>query len=98
MFADGLPQEVTRLLHDGYEPSDPGLQTIGYREFFEVGGHPPWNRSVLEEIRELIVRNTRRYAKRQETFFKRIPGAQWVQADDYRALQRALEPVLDTGR
>jgi tRNA dimethylallyltransferase len=98
MFADGLAREVTELLHEGYEPSDPGMQTIGYREFFEIGGRPPWSGAVLDEVRELIARNTRRYAKRQETFFKRIPGVQWILADDYQALKRALEPVLDMGR
>lgn len=98
MFADGLPREVVRLLEAGYRPTDPGLQTIGYREFFQGKGSPPWREAALEEIRQLIARNTRRYAKRQETFFKRIPGVQWIHAEDHRALRRTLEPVLDTGR
>ncbi len=98
MFAAGLPAEVARLLEMGYTKHDPGLQTIGYREFFQVAGSPPWDHTALKQIRQLIARNTRRYAKRQETFFKRIPGVQWIDADDASALRRTLRPVLDTGR
>ncbi|MFO8042140.1 MAG: tRNA (adenosine(37)-N6)-dimethylallyltransferase MiaA [Alkalispirochaeta sp.] len=98
MFAAGLPAEVARLLETGYTEHDPGLQTIGYREFFQVAGGPPWGDAALDEIRRLIARNTRRYAKRQETFFRRIPGVQWIDADDESALRRTLAPVLDTAR
>lgn len=96
MFEEGLPGEVTSLLERGYLPSDPGLQTIGYREFFQVGGAPPWSEAVLEQVRNLIARNTRRYAKRQETFFRRLPGVQWIHADDEQRLRLTCLPVLDT--
>ncbi len=98
MFEEGLPGEVVRVLECGYSPTDPGLRTIGYREFFDVGGPPPWSGATLEQVRAMIVRNTRRYAKRQETFFRRLPGVQWIHADDGAQLRDACAPVLDTHR
>ncbi|MFW5693579.1 MAG: tRNA (adenosine(37)-N6)-dimethylallyltransferase MiaA [Alkalispirochaeta sp.] len=98
MFKAGLPDEVVRLLEMGYSPSDPGLQTIGYREFFEIGGPPPWRTPVLDQVRAMVERNTRRYAKRQETFFRRFPRVQWVPAEDDQALRDACAAVLDTHR
>ncbi|HKK49565.1 MAG TPA: tRNA (adenosine(37)-N6)-dimethylallyltransferase MiaA [Alkalispirochaeta sp.] len=96
MFEEGLPGEVSSLLERGYLPNDPGLQTIGYREFLQVGGPPPWSAAVLEQVRDRIARNTRRYAKRQETFFRRLPGVQWIHADDEQRLRLTCLPVLDT--
>lgn len=98
MFTAGLSEEVGWLLEKGYKPTDPGLQTIGYREFFQVGGTPPWSDTILGKVRDAVDRNTRRYAKRQETFFKRIPGVQWIHADDVHALLQTFEPLLDTVR
>jgi tRNA dimethylallyltransferase len=80
MFAAGLPGEVERLIVNGARRDDPGMQSIGYREFFEIGTPPPWDASVLEATETLIARNPRRYAKRQITFFRRIPAVEWVDA------------------
>lgn len=81
MFAGGLPAEVERLCRAGYGPNDPGMNAIGYREFFEVAGDPPWHGDDLARVRALIQRNSRRYAKRQDTFFRRFAGVRWVHAD-----------------
>lgn len=64
MFDAGLVQEVESLLQ--YREM-PALQTVGYKEIFEYfdGKHS------LETARELIKRNTRRYAKKQISYFKR---------------------------
>lgn len=64
MFDTGLVQEVESLLQ--YREM-PALQTVGYKEIFEYfdGKHS------LETARELIKRNTRRYAKKQISYFKR---------------------------
>ena len=82
MFEEGLVEEVASLVASGVDPASPGMNSIGYREFFEVGGAPPWDRATQARIEERIARNTRRYAKRQETFFRRLPGVTWVNADD----------------
>jgi tRNA A37 N6-isopentenylltransferase MiaA len=70
MFANGLPDEVRRLADAGYTPRDPGLRAIGYREFF-VEEEPGTYRLSHDftGIEALVAQNSRRYAKRQVTFF-----------------------------
>jgi tRNA dimethylallyltransferase len=83
MFSRGLADEAAGLFRQGYTPDDPGLRAIGYREFFvenpslaensplETGqGANRWSLSHdIEGVKALVIRNCRRYAKRQETFF-----------------------------
>ena len=102
MFERGLPEEVRALRDSGYGPRDPGLRAIGYREFFvEDESEPDGFRlsGDLAGARELIARNSRRYAKRQIAFFASIPGAKAVAAgadDDEtaRLLWRELEAAV----
>lgn len=49
----------------------PLFKSIGYREFFEVNSKEP-TRAKFEKVLSLIKRDTKRYAKRQETFFKKV--------------------------
>ncbi|NOZ26254.1 MAG: tRNA (adenosine(37)-N6)-dimethylallyltransferase MiaA [Nitrospirae bacterium] len=72
MFARGLVEEVERLL--GMNPSETPLQAIGYKEVVEYlkGGRG------LEETKQLVKRATRRYAKRQFTWFRKEAGIRWV--------------------
>jgi tRNA dimethylallyltransferase len=87
MFRSGLPAEVRRLFEAGYTPHDPGLRAIGYREFFiedfaDAGGPPARYRlsQDLAGVEALVAQNSRRYAKRQLTFFAAIPGVKWIEA------------------
>ena len=66
MFSEGLEREVETLIRAGYGKDTQALRAIGYREFFTC--HSP------ESARAAIKRNTRRYAKRQITFARQIPG------------------------
>ncbi len=68
MFEEGLIDEVKGLLADGVSEDMQCMQGIGYKEVAE-GLRLGW---AEEEIKELIKKNTRNYAKRQETFFKRM--------------------------
>lgn len=61
MFELGLKDEVNYLFAN-FDKTRRGLQAIGYKEFD--------NNLPIEEIKELIKKNTRNYAKRQLTFFK----------------------------
>ena len=74
MFADGLPEEWRRLRADGCTAASPGMRAIGYAEFF-LSENP-------DEVRELIQKNSRRYAKRQITFFQKIPGRRRFHPDE----------------
>ncbi len=80
MFRAGLRGEVERLVRDGYGPGDRGMRAIGYREFFDASGAL---RPATEDplIANEITVATRRYAKRQETFFRGLPGATDVAAN-----------------
>ncbi|MBL8967170.1 MAG: tRNA (adenosine(37)-N6)-dimethylallyltransferase MiaA [Spirochaetaceae bacterium] len=76
MLAAGLPAEFRGLRAAGFGPEAPGMKAIGYAEFFEAeaAGLDPLSPEGLAATAELVKRNTRRYAKRQETFFRGLPG------------------------
>lgn len=73
MLAAGWVEEVRRLLAAGLSPSLPAFQAIGYRE---LAAHVTSEVS-LEDASQRIIRATRRYAKRQMTWFRRQPGVEW---------------------
>lgn len=68
MFENGLLDEVETLIKQGITSDMQCMQGIGYKEILE-GKQKAWD---LSEIKELIKKNTRNYAKRQITFFKRM--------------------------
>jgi tRNA dimethylallyltransferase len=85
MFKDGLAEEV-RSLFKKYGSDAPGMRAIGYKEFFQNGQF----RTDFGEIESLIARNSRRYAKRQITFFASLPGVIRLNADDADGINRIL--------
>lgn len=87
MFAEGLPGEVSRLLAMGYGESDPGMRGIGYREFLVMRRAGCLR---LKDIKDLIKRNSRRYAKRQMTFFKTLPEVVWKRPDEGEEILRLI--------
>jgi tRNA dimethylallyltransferase len=90
MFRQGLKEEVKELLRRGYGPEDPGLRGIGYREFLQMREGCP----TLSEVREAVQRNSRRYAKRQITFFNGLPEVHWVPAEASEAVARLIDGFL----
>ena len=83
MAAAGLVEEVRALLGRGYRAGDPGMNATGYAELLPFfGGQIPLA-DALDEIR----RNTRRYARRQMTWFRHQlpPDAVWLDATRPRA-------------
>jgi tRNA dimethylallyltransferase len=75
MLAAGLVAEVRQLLAGGADPMLKPLRSIGYKE---ICAHLAGEIS-LAEARELIIRNTRHYAKRQLTWCKREEPINWVE-------------------
>ena len=67
MFKQGLEQEVKSLLELGYTKDSPALKAIGYHEWFEY--------STKEVIKNSIIHHTRKYAKKQYTYIRDIPGS-----------------------
>lgn len=86
-----IDRRVDRMLVDGLEAearalypyrSLNALQTVGYREFFDYFD----GRTSYEESVELIKRNSRRYAKRQLTWFRRDPEIRWFHPTEDAAM------------
>lgn len=75
MVDEGLIEETRRLMELGYGPESPGMKTVGYAEAMEhIAG-----RLTLEEMIAAIRQSTRRYAKRQITWFRnQFPDATFV--------------------
>ena len=68
MFEMGLEEEVRTLCEKGLRETPTASQAIGYKEFY-----PYFDGEIsIEQVEEDICRNTRRYAKRQETWFSRM--------------------------
>jgi tRNA dimethylallyltransferase len=76
MVAGGLAEEVRSLLEAGLGPELPSMQGIGYCQISEfLAGS-----CTLEEAKAAIVKETRRYAKRQMTWFRKLDGVDWLEA------------------
>jgi tRNA dimethylallyltransferase len=84
MIILGLEDEVKRLILKGYGRELISMQAIGYSHFIDYFN----NRASFEETVALLKRDTRRFAKRQFTWFRREPDARWV---DITGLQTAGE-------
>lgn len=74
MVRDGLLEEVERLLAAGYRDALTASQAIGYKELLGVVD----GTASLEEALDRVKRSTRRYAKRQLTWFRADPRIRWI--------------------
>lgn len=81
MFRDGLVEEVQGLLNRGVNENCQCMQAIGYKEV--VFGLK--NYDLQSTMSDIIKQNTRHYAKRQITFFKKMPNLVWVDPKDATA-------------
>ncbi|ADK81393.1 tRNA delta(2)-isopentenylpyrophosphate transferase [Sediminispirochaeta smaragdinae DSM 11293] len=84
MFDYGLEQEVASLIAAGFNAKTPAMKGIGYREFFTDPGNE----------RESIKRNSRRYAKRQITFFASLPDVRWFHPDERSKIEECVRNFL----
>lgn len=84
MINDGLVEEVRALMPLRHLNS---LQTVGYRELFDYFD----GTATLEEAIELIKRNSRRYAKRQLTWFRRDEATEWFSPHDTEAIIKYID-------
>ncbi len=95
-FARGIVDEVRGLLSSGLPPTAHPFSGLVYRQVMEylqgVRGE--------QETRELIVRENRRYARRQLIWFRKEPNLQWIQGagEDPSSLERAEEILAATRR
>jgi len=83
MLDGGWLDEIRELLRAGIPESAPAFQAIGYRQLL---GHVTGSCSLEQAMAETI-RATRRYAKRQETWFRRERVAAWFHSPDLERLE-----------
>lgn len=92
MVEQGLVEEVRWLKEHGYDRSLVSMQGLGYKELFPYLD----GTCSLEEAVEIIKRDTRHFAKRQITWFKREPDVIWLNQQEFgydkqKILKRMLE-------
>ncbi len=91
MLNQGLLEEVAALLAQGVPADAQAMQGIGYKELAPVvEGHLP-----LAEAVDTLKQNTRRYAKRQWTWFRAEESIHWVDTREQGALEKALGMAKD---
>lgn len=90
MIENGLVDEVRFLLTEGYSKETNALNTVGYKEIISYLE----NEISLERAVELIKRNTRRYAKRQITWFKADKRIDWLSIEHESDISNASEYIL----
>ncbi len=92
MIEEGLVDEVTSLVNKGYDRSLVSMQGLGYKEIIDyLEGN-----TTLEEAVYIIKRDTRRFAKRQLTWFRREKDVTFVNINEYNYdKQLILNSILD---
>ena len=90
MIEAGLVEEVKKLLNMGYKEDLVSMQGLGYKEIVKYlkGEYS------LEEAIEILKRDTRHFAKRQLTWFRRDERIKWFKIEDYRSLDQLESDAL----
>jgi tRNA dimethylallyltransferase len=94
MIVSGLVEEIESLLDRGVTPETKAMRSIGYRQIcaFLSGEYP------MEEAVRLIKRDTRRYAKRQMTWFNSDNEIYWVEySDNFASIYKHVIEFFDKG-
>jgi tRNA dimethylallyltransferase len=89
MLRDGLLEEVNRLEGMGYGSSLNALRTVGYAEAFAYHS----GKITYDEMVRLFKQNSRRYAKRQVTWFRRDERTEWVRMDNETASEEIARQI-----
>ena len=77
MLEQGLVEEIRGLLADGIPEKATAMQAIGYKEFVDALD----GRCTIEEAADQVRQSSRRYAKRQLTWFRRNKAIHWLIRD-----------------
>ena len=90
MLAEGLLNEVKALLEQGYGPELKTMRSIGYRHMVDyLSGTLTWDNAV-----ETLKRDTRRYAKRQFTWFRVDTEIEWMQPERIHEMSEKIDSFL----
>lgn len=91
MMEAGLVKEVEKLVEMGYNKCNTSMQGIGYKEVLDYLN----GKYSLEETVYIIKRNTRRYAKRQMTWFRRIQETRWLVVDENTDFKELAKKIIN---
>lgn len=92
MIENGLIEEVKNILNKGYDKNLNSLNTVGYKEIIQhLDGEISLERAI-----ELIKRNSRHYAKRQLTWFRKDKRIRWIDILDLKELDGIAEIIIST--
>ncbi len=92
MISEGLIEEVRAILDRGYSPELKAMKAIGYNH---LAAYLFGNCSLEEAVRTLK-RDTRRYAKRQMTWFRADPEINWIRPTEKKTLIKLVRQFLNT--
>ncbi|NLY43969.1 MAG: tRNA (adenosine(37)-N6)-dimethylallyltransferase MiaA [Clostridiaceae bacterium] len=90
MMEQGLLEEVRKLLDMGYSRDLVSMKGLGYKEMIEY----IYGETSLEEAVEILKRNTRRYAKRQLTWFRKDKRIYWIEIQKSDSQEELMEKCL----
>ena len=90
MMEQGLKEEAYGLFDRGLTPQYPSMQSIGYAQLYEAY----MGRCTVEEAVEKIILDTRHFAKRQLTWFRRNPSIRWFHLDAYDSVERLTSDLV----
>lgn len=90
MIREGLVQEVESVLKMGYHKNLNSLNTVGYKEIISYLE----NEISLDKAVELIKRNTRHFAKRQLTWFKKDQRIKWFNIHEFTQLDQIAGEII----
>ncbi|NOX38841.1 MAG: tRNA (adenosine(37)-N6)-dimethylallyltransferase MiaA [Calditrichaeota bacterium] len=91
MFDQGLVEEVRRLLAMGYSPKLNALNTVGYKEVIDFLEEKIDLYTCVERVKQ----NTRRYAKRQYTWFRAEPDIRWFTLEHPADVSSVARKIVD---
>jgi len=91
MLEAGLVDEVKSLIQMGYDLGNTARQAIGYKEVLKYlrGEYS------FEETKYILKRDTRRYAKRQLTWFRHLQGINWIEMDENTGYETVARKIID---
>lgn len=95
MWELGLLNETKDILERGYSPDLNSLNTVGYKECISLLQGNISEKTAVEKIKQ----HTRNYAKRQMTWFRKVPNVKWINFDEsllentYNIIHNILNPI-----
>ncbi|MBF4693617.1 tRNA (adenosine(37)-N6)-dimethylallyltransferase MiaA [Fusibacter ferrireducens] len=92
MLEAGLIEEVEKLKKSGLDDSFQSMQGIGYKEVLAYLN----GLYDLDAMISLLKQNSRRYAKRQMTWFKRYEEIQWIDLETFSSKEAVVKTILST--